>query len=40
MMNYLIINLRELIDSLRDIIGELRNREYVVNVSYFYKIKL
>ena len=31
---------RELIDSLRDIIGELRNRGYVVDVSYSYKIKL
>ena len=31
---------RELIDSLRDIIEELRNRGYVVDVSYSYKIKL
>lgn len=31
---------RELIDSLKDIIKELRNRGYVVDVSYSYKIKL
>lgn len=31
---------RELIDSLRDITEELRNRGYVVDVSYSYKIKL
>lgn len=31
---------RELIDSLKDIIEELRNRGYVVDVSYSYKIKL
>lgn len=31
---------RELIDSLRDIVEELRNRGYVVDVSYSYKIKL
>ena len=31
---------RELIDSLRDIIKELRDRGYVVDVSYSYKIKL
>ena len=31
---------RELIDSLKDIVDELRNRGYVVDVSYSYKIKL
>lgn len=31
---------RALIDSLRDIVEELRNRGYVVDVSYSYKIKL
>lgn len=31
---------RALIDSLKDIIEELRNRGYVIDVSYSYKIKL
>lgn len=31
---------RELIDSLKDIVKELRNRGYVVDVSYSYKIEL
>jgi hypothetical protein len=31
---------RELIDSLKDIVDELRNRGYIVEVSYSYKIKL
>ena len=31
---------RELIDSLKDIVDELRNRGYIVKVSYSYKIKL
>lgn len=31
---------RELIDSLKDIVDELRNRGYIVEVSYAYKIKL
>lgn len=31
---------RELIDSLKDIVDELRNRGYTVEVNYSYKIKL
>lgn len=30
----------ELIDSLKDIVDELRNRGYIVEVNYSYKIKL
>lgn len=31
---------RELIDSLKNIVEELRNRGYIVEISYSYKIKL